>query len=449
MIVTSSRSAAITYKEQLDKLESPECTVIISGDHNDEEKFWEYTDGTKQKKQIEDFKKPLGTGKDRSNLSILIVKDMLLTGFDAPIAQVMYLDRKITDHNLLQAIARVNRTNKNKFSGYIVDYFGLSDYLSEALEMFSSEDVEGALKDLKDEIPRLKNAHTRVMKHFKGMDLNDEEPCIISLKDEEKRQVFHVDFQRFSKQMDIVLPDPSANPFLFDLKRLGKIAIRARNIYHDEQLDILGAGEKVRQLIEEHVYSTGVDRKIPPVDLLANDFKDEVDKNKTSQVKAYEIESAIKHHIKINLEEDPEYYKSLSERLNEIIRENEEKWEELVQLLFVFRENIESERKERAEDLGLTETEYAFRNILVAEITKKAGGETLNEETHEKVKIVVQSLVKMMDESSKIVGFFDKWDEVKRVKKDIKRTVIEEFDDLDLVKPVTDRFMELAEVKFR
>ena len=75
--------------------------------------------------------------------------------------------------------------------------------------------------------------------------------------------------------------------------------------------------------------------------------------------------------------------------------------------------------------------------------------EAIDEETHEKVKIVVQSLVKMMDESSKIVGFFDKWDEVKRVKKDIKRTVIEEFDDLDLVKPITDRFMELAEVKFK
>ena len=139
----------------------------------------------------------------------------------------------------------------------------------------------------------------------------------------------------------------------------------------------------------------------------------------------------------------------MSERLNDIIQKNEEKWEELVQLLFEFRESIESERKEKAGDLGLTETEYAFRNILVAEITKKAGDNTLDEETHEKVKIIVKSLVRMMDESAQIVGFFDKWDEVKRVKKDIKRTVIEEFDDLDLVKPVTDRFMELAEVKFR
>ncbi len=117
MIVTSSRNAAILYKEQLDEVRAPQSAVIISGDHNDAKRFWEYTDGVKHKKQIEDFKKPLGSGDGQSDLSILIVKDMLLTGFDAPIAQVMYLDRKLTDHTLLQAIARVNRTNKNKFVG--------------------------------------------------------------------------------------------------------------------------------------------------------------------------------------------------------------------------------------------------------------------------------------------------------------------------------------------
>jgi type I restriction enzyme R subunit len=198
MIVTSSRNAAITYKEQLDELESPETAVIISGDHNDDKKFWEYTDGTKHKKQIEDFKKPLGRGEKQSNLSFLVVKDMLLTGFDAPIAQVMYLDRKLSDHTLLQAIARVNRTNKNKFRGYIVDYFGLSDYLTEALEMFSTEDVAGALRNLKDEIPKLKNAHTRVLQHFNGLDLDDLDACIMSLEDEVKRQVFKPISRSFS-----------------------------------------------------------------------------------------------------------------------------------------------------------------------------------------------------------------------------------------------------------
>ncbi len=246
------------------------------------------------------YKKPQGNGDGQSDLSFIIVKDMLLTGFDAPIAQVMYLDRKLSDHSLLQAIARVNRTNKNKFRGYIVDYFGLSDYLTEALEMFSTEDIKGALVELKDEIPKLKSAQTRVLKHFEGIDIEDLDACILSLEDTVKRQTFQTDFSIFSKQMDIILPDPAATPFLRDLKRLGKISVGARNLYRDEQLDIAGAGEKVRELIEEHVYSTGVDPKIPPVDLLAGNYEEELNKHKTSKSRASEIEHAIKHHIKIN-----------------------------------------------------------------------------------------------------------------------------------------------------
>ena len=445
MIVTSSRNAAILYKEQLDKLNAPQSAVIISGDHNDEKRFWEYTDSAKHKKQIENFKKPKGSGEGQSDLSILIVKDMLLTGFDAPIAQVMYLDRKLTDHTLLQAIARVNRTNKNKFRGYIVDYYGLSDYLNEALEMFSTEDVAGALIELKDEIPKLKNAHTRVLQHFKGMDIDDVDACILSLEDEVKRQTFQTDFQIFSRLLDIILPDPAATPFLKDLKQLGKIAVGARNLFRDEQINIAGAGEKVRELIEEHVYSTGVDPKIPPVDLLAANYKEKLNQLKSPRAKASEIENAIKHHIKINIEEDPEYYKKLSERLEDIIRKKEEKWEELVQLLLDLRDNIEEDHRKQADDLGLTPTELSFYNILMAEL---GGEEAVTEDTAKKVKDVVQSLVAMLDEATQIVDFFNKWDEQKRVKRSIKRVIIENFDE-SVVKPVTERFMELAEVKFK
>ena len=448
MIVTSSRSAAITYKEQLDELEAPQSAVIISADHNDEKRFWEYTDGRKHKKQIEDFKKPMGSGEGESDLSILIVKDMLLTGFDAPVAQVMYLDRKLTEHTLLQAIARVNRTNRNKFRGYVVDYYGLSDYLTEALGMFSTEDVSGALIELKEEIPRLKNAHTRVMKHFDGLDPDDMDECIMSLEDETRRQTFQTDFRIFSRQMDIILPDSSAVPFLGDLKRLGKISVGARNLYRDEQLDVSGAGEKVRRLIEEHVYSTGVDPKIPPVDLLAADYGEKLSRHKSSRSKASEIEHAIKHHIKINIEDDPEYYRKLSERLEDIIRRSEEKWDELVQLLLDFRDNIESDHRKQAEDLDLSGTELSFYNILMAELTGGNEEMAMDAKTSEKVKDVVRSLVAMLDEATRIVDFFDKWDEQRRVKRDIKRVVIENFDE-SLVKPVTDQFMELAKVKFK
>jgi type I restriction enzyme R subunit len=441
MIVTSSRNAAIIYKEQLDKLGAPQSAAIISGDHNDEQRFWEYTDSTKHKKQIEDFKKPLGVGEGQSELSILVVKDMLLTGFDAPVAQVMYLDRKLSDHTLLQAIARVNRTNKNKFRGYIVDYYGLSDYLTEALEMFSSEDIKGALVKLIDELPKLKNAHTRVLKHFDGLELSDLDACILSLEDEVKRQTFQTDFQIFSKQLDIILPDSAATPFLPDLRKLGKIAVGARNLFRDEQLSIAGAGEKVRELIEEHVYSTGVDPKIPPIDLLAGNYEEVLNQHKTSRSKASEIENAIKQHIRINIDEDPEYYKKLSERLKDIIRIHGEKWDELVQLLLDFRNDIEKERKQGAKEAGLTETEFAFFNILLAELE---GEETIDET---KVKDVVQSLVQMLDEATQIVDFFNKWDEQKRVKRNIKRVIIANFDE-SMVKPVSERFMELAKVKF-
>jgi len=445
MIVTSSRKAAILYKEHLDELGAPESAAIISGDHNDEPRYHEHTDSSRHKQQIENFKKPLGNGEGQSNLSILIVKDMLLTGFDAPIAQVMYLDRKLSDHTLLQAIARVNRTNKNKFRGYIVDYYGLSDYLAEALEMFSTDDLQGALVELKEEIPKLKNAHTRVLKHFEDMDMADLDTCILSLEDEVKRQTFQTDFQIFSRQLDVILPDAAATPFLKDLGQLGKISVGARNLYRDEQLDIAGAGEKVRKLIEEHVYSTGIDPKIPPVDLLAADYKEQLNQHKSPRSKASEIEYAIRQHIKINAEEDPEYYKGLSERLEDIINQHEEKWDELVQLLLGIRDTIESEHEGIASSLGLSPTELSFYNILIAEL---GGSDSLEQSQKESVKTVIQSLVQMLDEASQIVDFFSKWDEQKRVKRAIKRVIIANFDE-SLVKPVTERFMELAEVKFR
>ena len=157
----------------------------------------------------------------------------------------------------------------------------------------------------------------------------------------------------------------------------------------------------------------------------------------------------IKKHISIKTDSDPEYYKSLSAKLESIIRENEEKWDDLVQLLLEFRNTIEKERKARAEELGLTDTEFAFHGILTAEITREKGIDVIDEEMKLQIKNVVQQLVAMMDEATEIVDFFQKWDEQKRVRRNIKRTIIEEFNQEKLVKPITDRFMELAEVKFR
>ena len=445
MIVTPSRMAAITYKEQLDELNAPQSAVIISGDHNDEQKFLKYTDGNKHEQQIKDFRKPLGSGEGKSDLSFLIVTDMLLTGFDAPIAQVMYLDRRLSDHSLLQAIARVNRTYENKFRGYIVDYYGLSDYLTEALEMFSTEDIAGALIELKEELPRLKNAHTRVLGYFPKGNLDDLDECVLSLTDEVKRQNFLTDLRTFSRQMDIIMPDSSATPFLGDLKRLGKIAVGAKNHFRDEQLKIAGVGEKVRRLIEDHIYSTGVDPQIAPVELFASDYKERLSQHKSPRARASEIANAIRHYIKVKIDEDPEYYKTLSKRLEDIIRESEDRWDEQVQLLLDLRGNIEPERKKRMEELGLSNTDLAFFNILEAERRKVA---VVSDDLAQS-KEVARDLSSMLSEASEIVDFNSKWDEQKKVRKKIKRVLIENFPDEDIIQPVTERFMELARIKFR
>ncbi|WP_293931776.1 type I restriction endonuclease subunit R [Iodobacter sp.] len=446
MIVTSSRRAAVLYKEAIDALNGPQCAVIISGNHNDEALFTAHSDTSTHKLQIDQFKQPLL----EQPLSIIVVKDMLLTGFDAPICQVMYLDRKLKEHSLLQAIARVNRTASGKKRGFIVDYFGLSDYLTEALDMFSKEDIAGALQDLKDEIPKLKAMHTRVMGHFKGLDIDHLDACILRLKDEDKRQQFEIDFKKFAQQMDIIMPDASAKPFLADLKALGKINQGARNRYRDAQLDLAGVGEKVRALIEEHIRATGVDPKIPPIDLLDVDYKKKLQAHKSEESKASEIENAIKHHIEINLVQDEEYYKSLSAKLNEILQKKAEHWDELVQLLLDFRDAIQSDRKQAADGLGLDDTEFAFHNILMAEVARITGNESLNEALHDEVIQVTKALVAMMDEATCIVDFFKKPDEIKRMQKNIKRTIVEaSFDDEALRRVVMDRFMELAKVKFK
>ena len=447
MIVTSSRHAATVYKRMLDELDAPESRVIISGDHNDPEYLRQYTDSTKQKQYITDFAKPL----NESPISILIVKDMLLTGFDAPVCQVMYLDRKITDHNLLQAIARVNRTYEGKQCGFIVDYYGLSDYLTEALDMFTSADIKGALRNLKEELPKLQACHTRAMKYFKDVDKDDIDACVLVLKDEDIRQQFEIDFKKFAKQMDIILPDVASKPYIPDLMFLGKVNQSAKNMYRDPQLNIAGVGEKVRKLIDEHIIGTGVDPKIPPIDLLSKDFKKHVSNIKSDKAKASEIEHAIKSHITVNLENDPTYYRTLSEKLEKIIQEHGEHWDELVQLLFEFRENIESDRKEGADKLGLTETQFAFHNILNSEILRMDGNDVIDEKVHIEVLQVTTKLVKMIYESSKIVDFFDKQDEVKKVHRDIKRELLETSfgDNEQLRSAVINGFIDLAKVKFK
>lgn len=457
MIVVGSRHAAAVFKKTLDELGAPPSEVIISGDHNDKKYIAQYTDKAHQNKVIARFKKPFGIDKvgteeeDKKfdNTAFLIVKDMLLTGFDAPIAQVMYIDRKLQDHTLMQAIARVNRTYKGKTCGYIVDYYGLATHLTEALDLFSSEDIEGTYQSLKDEIPKLKAKHTRAMSFFKHIKSDDIDDYVLALKDETIRAQFDMAFKHFAKQLNVILPDASAAPFIPDMKLLGKVHNASKTMYRDAGLDMREIGEKVRQLVDEHILSTGVDPKIPPVDLLAANFKDTIKPKKSDESKASEIESAIKHHIMINLDDDPEYYRSLSLRLRDIIEKTSGQWALQLELLLAMTDDIGSAHQQAAQDVGLNEIEFAFYNILMAEVTNVSDGDVIDETVHDAIKDTTQALVAMLDEATQVIDFFSKQDEVKRMKKEIKRAVLDQpFGDRALVNALQERFMDLAKHKF-
>src|SRR5690606_25715820 len=226
--------------------------------NNDDPAWKAWTDGTAHEQLIKRFKKPLFDADPAKTdpLAFLVVKSMLLTGFDAPIAGVTHLDRPIREAELLQAIARVNRTGVGKRCGIVVDYYGVAEHLKEALAAYADEDVQGALASLKDEIPVLRDRHLRVVDLLRqqGVEsLDDTQACVDALRNERVRADFTVKFKAFLASLDTVLPRPEALPYTADAKRLAYIHVRARNTYHST-VDIgKDVGAKVRKLIDEHV----------------------------------------------------------------------------------------------------------------------------------------------------------------------------------------------------
>lgn len=320
------------YRETVARLE---FAPVISGGNNDDPTWKQWTDGTAQEQLIKRFKKPLFHGKpDKTDsLAFLVVKSMLLTGFDAPIEGVMYLDRPIREAELLQAIARVNRTGFGKRCGIVVDYYGVAQHLKEALAAYADEDVEGALASLKDEVPVLRDRHLRVVDLFRqrGIEsLDDTEACVDALGSEKLRAEFAVKLKAFLASLDTVLPRPEGLPYSGDAKRLAYIYARARNRYKDTPVLGKDVGAKVRKLIDDHVISLGIDPKIPPIQLTDVEFDAHLSRVANARAKASEMEHAIRSHIRKHVEEDPVLYRKLSERLTDILKTLGERWDEVI-----------------------------------------------------------------------------------------------------------------------
>ncbi|KKB34136.1 type I restriction endonuclease subunit R [Bacillus thermotolerans] len=366
-VVAVSRMAAVKYKQLIDQYAAGqfETAVIFSAGHNDGKELRQYhITKEEEKKLIERFKKPFSEDK----LAMLIVCDKLLTGFDAPIEQVMYLDKPLREHNLLQAIARTNRRyDDNKTYGLIVDYFGVSRFLDQALEIFSSNDVKGALHSIDDELPRLEQRHRSAMRFFDGLKKTQREESVLRLSDEDVRADFEIAYKRFAESMDKVMPSPKAQPFVGDLKHLGLIRQLAKSRFSvDDGLDISDCGEKVRELVYKHLQSEGIEVR-EPVSILDAAFKEEVEHNVLPETKAAQIEHAIKREISVRMEEDEVFYTSLKEKVEDLLTRFKERQMDIYELLdklYAAREEILSKVEGQTQS-GLKPEEEPYFNKLI------------------------------------------------------------------------------------
>jgi type I restriction enzyme R subunit len=361
-IVAVTREAAVLYKETLDKLNAPQSALIMSGSHNDEAHLVRHHKSEEERKEL-----IARFCKQDDPLSILVVCDMLLTGFDAPVEQVMYLDSPLREHTLLQAIARVNRVNDHKDYGLIVDYWGVSEALQEALAIFAPTDIEGALSPKDDELPRLQARHQAALRFFIRLkDKDDLEACVSILEPEDVRAEFEESFKKFSQSLDMMLPSPKALPYVSDAKWLGKIRATAAARFRDDKIDVSDCGAKVRKLIEDAVVADGIEILVKRISLFTPDFEKKLSELKGDEARASEMEHAIRDEIHVKLEEDPTFYLSLRQRLEQLVEDRKAKRIDAAKQLQLF-EALRQELRGhagRARDLGLSETGLALYGLL-------------------------------------------------------------------------------------
>jgi len=443
-VVACSRDVAVSYKETLDRLGAPESAIIMSSTHNDPERLAKWkTSKEEQRKLIARFKDP------DDPLAILVVCDMLLTGFDAPVEQVMYLDAPLREHTLLQAIARVNRTADGKDYGLVVDYWGVALFLEQALSIFSSADIQGALKPKTDVLPRLESYHRTAMRFFAKVRRDDVEACIHVLEPEDARAEFELGFRRFARGMDMLLPDAAALPFLVDLKWLGKVRNAARIRFRDERFDLTGCRAKVRALIEEHIAADGIEQLLPPVSILAPEFEEEIRKLGSNEARASEMEHAIRHEIHVRMDANPVFYSSLRDRLAQIIDDRRQARidaAEQLRLLGTVVQDLKNVHR-TAESLGLDESGFAIYELLGAAGERADGATTADRSVVDGVRREQAAQILAELQGLAIVDWVHKEDVQRRMRQAVKRSLRGSQYPREQIEALTSKMMDLARVR--
>ena len=438
MVVCHNRAAAIAYKKAFDELKelgvhSFNSRVVMSFSYKkDPQKYFDLATAEEDLKQAkEDFKLPFGDesqltkgGKKQfNNDALIIVSDMLLTGYDAPIASVMYLDKLLKEHNLLQGIARVNRTKVGKNAGLIVDYCGVTEHLVEALKIFAGDiNPSDIMVNIKEEIELLKRRHSQLVAFFRELKSDrikqrqeyiDE--AVHYLEPKDLRDEFLTLLKKFNDSMSIVLPDPKALDYQEDFYLFNEIKLVVFNTFSPSIAITKEDNRKIQKLIDEHLRATGIENLLEhPVSIIdAKKFKEEINKTFSGKSKELKIKNRIRHTIRVEIDKNPEFYKPLSERLEQLIKEREE--ERINQLDFLkaleeIQETIVNKSKE-AKDQGFnSDREFA----VFKSIEKKIDGDA---------KIITGVIFKAIEDKLNLDNWHSKDEVLKNIRVNIKEII--------------------------
>ena len=376
-VVAPSRATALRYAEHLNNFGVNAYPIITirppDGPEFDSARYFNH------KVITQNFVDPEGEPE------ALVVVDMLLTGFDAPVEQVLYLDHSLKEHALLQAIARVNRrfahivndVPTEKTYGLIVDYWGVSGNLEEALATFDWPDVQDAMHRMEEDPAQvIESAAAQAESHFKGLNLTNIWDCVAIFAPDadtegdykaDTYERFNMDYRQFSQLLDRFMPDPRALPYVDRLKQLTDIrsTVRAQFLREHADVDWTEMGAKVKKLLDERI-DANVRPLMKPVSILDGDFDQKIASLPHDPARASIMEHAIRAHIHEKLAGNPVYFERLSAQLTRIIEQMRKgviDSAEACRQMAKLRQEARGEA-DIAQEHGLTPTSFAIYELL-------------------------------------------------------------------------------------
>lgn len=354
MIATNRKRDAVSYLACFEQFGDLTCEVCISApdiregvDDIDEEAddrviaYW-----NKMMKRYGDTDSYEDSVKNRfvdGDIDILIVCSKLLTGFDAPLCQVLYIDKELKEHGLLQAIARTNRLYEGKDYGLIVDYRGLIHELDDAMNMYSGAglekfetcDLKGTIVDIISVVANLRQSYTRLEDLFMPVkNKKDPEEIELFLADETIREEFYRLLCYFGKDLAIILNSEKAYQNMPEDERVryqeafgfySKVRRSVKILYCDA-IDHKEYEKQMQNLLDTHLSVAGLKQITAPVDIMdRSELEKELQELGTLRAKADAIRFRMTKNISEKYEENPAYYESFSERIKDTLRQYKEK----------------------------------------------------------------------------------------------------------------------------